>query len=209
MESNLQELEVIEGYYQFKDYINSDFNKQLIIKTVENSLNSSEWPMSYYQLRDDRLPGMLGEQASRFFFWAALGGFNTPEIDITFIQEDKKLMDFMNYIIYNYSLKFIQAKNHNHNPMGFSSLNFTFAQSNEHFNLFLTRNDNEKIHFRLDSEDSSELISDLLEYFSKMVSVESVLFNLHELDELISSIEDSLYVLKDYNSRIVNEMEGD
>lgn len=48
METNLSYDEIIKGREHFSEFISDDFNKQLLINTIENSINGTEWPMSYY-----------------------------------------------------------------------------------------------------------------------------------------------------------------
>ncbi|MBP1970997.1 hypothetical protein J2Z83_003134 [Virgibacillus natechei] len=74
METRLDESLVVSGYQEFAEFILDDFNKHLLINTIENCIKGSEWPKSYFNLRDEFLPNIIGNDASSFFFWFALVG---------------------------------------------------------------------------------------------------------------------------------------
>lgn len=192
METNLTESEVIEGYQHFRNFIFSDFNKQLLIDTIKNTINGTEWPMSYYPLRDEYLPGIMGETASQFFFWFALGG--TYHFDFELEEED---YSFLNYIYFNYSLKFMRAKQYNNNPFGFTAINFTHGAERDRFNTFIKRNDEEQFMLRTNTVEFSSMLSQSLEYFNNMIQHEAIgvdedmdhfLENIQEMQESLASI---------------------
>lgn len=192
METNLDEDSVLLGYERFSEAVADDFQKQLMMSTIENCINGPEWPKSYYGLREEILPEIIGKEASLFFFWFSLGGNHMADFELPIINNKTKL--FLNYITFNYSLKFVRAKSHNLNPIGFSSVDFTHGQNQEMFNMYLMRNDSEQFLLRLDTSDFSYLMNDTLDYFSQMVEAELIDFDKGKLplESLINTLKESL-----------------
>src|SRR5690554_6128953 len=107
METNLTKDEILNGRKSFFEFVSVDSNKQLLFRTIENCINGKEWPMSYFQLRSEYLPGIMGEEASKFFFWLALGGHLSEEYNLDDFNQEELVL--INYIIFNYGQKFIKA----------------------------------------------------------------------------------------------------
>lgn len=196
METDFTYEEVLEAYQYFRGFISVEKNNHLMLKTIENCINGPDWPMSYYKLRDEFLPGVMGEEASRFFFWVALGGFLSDDIeDIDYDEDDVPLI---NYIFFNYSMKFVRAKNYNNNPFGFSGIHFTHGSERDRFNTFIKRNDEEQFMLRMNVGEYSHMLSDSLRYFSDLVSSDVVetIDNKEFFLENVNIMIDDLHTIK-------------
>jgi hypothetical protein len=167
METNLS-LEEVRSYYKvFRNIMKEDINKQMLITTIQNQVNSNQWPKAYYTLREDTIPAIFGSDFSTFLFWYILGGnFQWDGEELNFIDGKDQL--FLNYLQMNYSLIFIRAKNFNANPLGYDQVNFTFSSEANLFNLYIIRNDESKFLLRTESLDLTEMIADLTNYFTEM-----------------------------------------
>ncbi|QII50485.1 hypothetical protein G3M81_17895 [Bacillus paralicheniformis] len=186
MELNLTRDQVIAGQTEFIHFISNDFNKQLIIKTIENCVNDKDWPMSYYNLRNDYLPNLVGENAAKYFFWVVFGGSFNSEIDFEFENVE---VDLMNFVILNYSTKFIRAKKYNINPLGYDSIHFTFGPENDRVNTYIKRNDEEQFILRMNPYEFTDMLNESLEYFSNMVN-----------DDVLEYKEDKEFILENVES---------
>lgn len=197
MEFSLNEYEISEGREDFSFFASVDLNRELLIKTIENCVNDRSWPMSYYSLRDDLLPAIMGESASKYFFWFLFGGY-LQESDS--IEEDCYIL--LNFIMINYSLKFIRAKKYNVNPLGFDSVALTYSADKErNVNVFIKRNDDNQFMLRTNPNEITSLLRDITEYFSGLMLNEKmsydeekkeILNNLDEVEKNIQSIKDSI-----------------
>ena len=197
MELDLGKQEVFKGYQEFSKFISKDINKQLLITTIENYQKGSEWPKSYFDLRDDVIPDIIGYKASKFLFWLLMGGLHAFETPIEFkIREDHKV--FLNFLYSNYAMQFTQAKMFNVNPLGFSTVNFTHSNDSDYFHTYLLRNDSEQLLMRLDTRSFSSFITESAEYFSQMI--EAGVVNLQDEEEpvndIIQSLEESIERLR-------------
>ena len=188
MENNLDKEQIISGYEQFSKFISKDINKHLLINTIENCIKGIEWPESYYSLRDDFLPSILGDEASNFFFWSMFGGLLTNN---NWLVLDEDTEDLLRYSMYNYALKFVNAKKYNLNPLGFNKISFTHGSEKEFFNTYILRNDSEKIVFRMDTDNFSELVTEMLDYYSQMIDNDVVDFSeqIQSLEQIIDSLD--------------------
>ncbi|MBT2224223.1 hypothetical protein KLH71_20380, partial [Bacillus subtilis] len=152
-------------------------------------------PMSYYNLRSDQLPNLIGDKAAKYFFWAVFGGFYSNQFDFEFEETEVVLM---NYIILNYSAKFIRAKQYNINPLGFDSIHFTYGPENDRVNTYIKRNDEEQFTLRLNPWEFTFMLKDSIEYFSNMIN-DDVLDYKPFKDSILENVEliqDSLTQLK-------------
>lgn len=189
IELYLEKQEVVDGYQQFSKFISKDINKQLLINTIENYQKGSEWPKSYYDLRDDVLPDLIGDKASKFLFWFLMGGLHAIKNPIKFnIKEEHETT--LNYLYYNYALTFTQAKMFNINPLGFSTVNFTHSNDSDYFHTYFLRNDSQQFLMRLDVADFSRFINDSTYYFSTML--EAGVMNLNGKEEIVNGIIESM-----------------
>lgn len=209
METDLDYNQVMNGYSSFVEYISDDFNKHLLINTIENCINGPEWPKSYYNLRDEFIPEIIGLEAASFLFWFALGGNIMDDSFDDKIFENEKVNIFLNYIMFNYSLHFKRAKQFNVNPLGLDKVDFTHNQNRNMFNMYLLRNDSEQFLMSMDTSDFSEMISDILYYFSLMLNKGAVNYNdISEIQSIISDIESTTIDLKNSLNEFENGLEA-
>ncbi|KZN96177.1 hypothetical protein AZI98_08935 [Aeribacillus pallidus] len=198
METDLKYYEVLRGYKRFSRFVKSDINKLLLINTVNNCINGSEWPRSYYNLRDEYLPELLGEEASKFFFWFALGGDLVVDEELKVDEEDIPLL---NYIRFNFSQKFIKAKKFNINPNGFSEVYFTHGAEKDRFNTYIMRNDDMQFMLRSNAYEFISMMKEMLDYFSQMV--ESDVINIDDEDFV-----ENLFEMKTSLESILEKVSG-
>ncbi|MED1659613.1 hypothetical protein [Bacillus licheniformis] len=199
LELNLTKEEIIEGQAEFIKFISDDFKKQLVIKTLENCVNDKDWPRNYYNLRDDFLPNLVGRNAAKYFFWVVFGGILSEpfESELDFELKDVEF-DLMNYVMLNYSLKFIRAKKYNVNPLGYDAIWFTFGPENDRVNTYIKRNDEEQFMLRMNPFEFTNMLNDSLEYFTNMINddvleyeidKEEILENVLSIRECINQLE--------------------
>lgn len=162
----LETEDVIKGYAKFSKFTIYDFNKSLILTTIENCIHSKEWPERFYTLRDEYIPGIIGEEASKFFFWYVFN-FGMERLNVIKYKEDDLV--FLNYICYNYVKEFIRAKLYNVNPLGFYEIHYSYGSETDRVNTYIIRNDGEKISLKMDSDEILNLIEQTTEYFSMLV----------------------------------------
>ncbi|MBD8028134.1 hypothetical protein H9636_15915 [Ureibacillus sp. Re31] len=186
MERNLSYDEVVECYSEFSSFIESDFNKQLVINTIDNCINSKAWPQSYYNLRDEYLPDIMGENASKFLFWFALGGLLDEQFDGFAINDSHGT--FLKFLMYNYSEQFLRAKQFNINPLGFYQISFTHSMDNEMLSTYITRNDSEQFLLKQNVKDFSNMLTEALRYFS-LLFMNKAVDPLQYKDILLENIE--------------------
>lgn len=198
METTLSREEVLEGQKNFIQFISNDFNKQMLINTVENCIKGSDWPMSYYNLRSEYLPGLMGEDASKYFFWIAFGGYYFEEIEF-----DEKEIALINYISFNYTKIFIRAKKYNYNPLGFDGINFTHGPENDRFNYYIKRNDEYQFMLRTNPLEFLEMITESVDYYTEMM-VAGVIDYEDKKDEILNNIETINNFLNRLSNRISN-----
>ncbi|MFA1818986.1 hypothetical protein ACDX78_02080 [Virgibacillus oceani] len=208
MEIDLDYNQVIEGYNSFIDYISDEFNKHLLINTIDRCIEGPEWPKSYYNLRDEFLPKIMGIEASMFLFWFALGGNIKDNSYDDIIFKNEKANTFLNYLLFNYSLDFKRAKQFNVNPLGFDKVDFTHNQNRNMFNMYLLRNDSDQFLMSVDTKDFSLMISDILYYFSLMLNEGAVSFeDISNLRTIVSDLESTTIDLKEYLITLESELE--
>ncbi|ARK32109.1 hypothetical protein [Halalkalibacter krulwichiae] len=169
IELNIDVTEVIDGYTEFKEYINDEFNKGLMLRAIDNTIIGKSWPRSYFELRSSILPAILGDKASKFLFWFIFGGDDSTEID--YEEEDLPLLNFLRS---NYTDKFLKAKQFNVNPHGFYQINYTHGADKDRFNIYITRNDDEQLLLRTSVVEYCGMLSQFIEYFSKMTNAGAI-----------------------------------
>lgn len=187
---SIQEAE--KGYREFRNFVRSSFNKQLLLTTLDNAVTSKDWPLQYYSLREQILPFIIGEDASKFFFWFVL---SDGEDDFEPKKEDQSLLHF---ILLNYTDKFLLAKQFNANPLGFGDINFTTAQDNNYFNTYIKRNDEESFMLRNSIMELSVMLEACYEYLAEMIINDAINYteDIEPLKELISTTHESLELIQ-------------
>lgn len=192
VETNVKKSDLVKFQREFKNFIKVTINKQMVMESIRNTLNSKEWPGSYYILRDQTLPGLMGEEASKFLFWCLFNGGDYQNIELSKDEET-----FVGYIILNYLVSFMKAKLHNTSPLGFFEVRFTNAEGSPHFNTYIQRNDGEVFFMRNDPHEISRMLSNITEYFSSMVEQGAI-----DYSEYKSDINDIINVLQDGVDRL-------
>lgn len=153
------------GYGKLSSFLSHESNKELLLKTIENCVNSMEWPEKYYRLRDEYLPAILGQDASKFLFWALY-----YPIDDVLKEIKPKYNDavFIKYLVYNYFEIFFRAKSNTSEPFGFFNLHYSFSADSSAYNLHLYRNDGDKFLLRLKIIDSYRMFDEMLTYLVEL-----------------------------------------
>lgn len=186
IEANIKKADLVKFHREFKNFIKVTINKQMVMESILNKINGKEWPGSYYVLRDQTLPALMGEEASKFLFWCIFNGGDFQSIELGKDEEA-----FVNYIILNYSEIFVKAKVHNVSPLGFFEVRFTNAEGNSQFNTYILRNDGEAFLMRNDTHEISRMLSNITEYFTVMVEQGAI-----DYSEFKSDISDLINVLQ-------------
>lgn len=154
------------GYKKLSGFIKTPMNKEIIAKTIENCVNSKEWPEKYYILRDEYLPELIGLDANAFLFWYI---FSTGQDVLEKVSMSFDERVFLKYLGFNYVNIFMKAKLFNDNPLGFYELRYTFFGEGDTFNLNIYRNDGEKFGLRCTTEDIFKMYGQAFYYLSMMM----------------------------------------
>ncbi|MCY7894147.1 hypothetical protein MOB09_14240 [Bacillus vallismortis] len=177
--------EVYEDLGTFISFIQNDFNKQLIISTIDSVINiKSSWPANYYTLRDDTLPNIIGIKNAQFLDWFILTGF--VQLENVIEREFSEDEPFLKFLFYNYSHDFWKAKLCNMNPLGYFGLKFT-THDKENFNSYLTRNDGEVFLLRTDLNGFLTMIHEQMVYLGEMVHNDAL--KVYNEDEILSRLD--------------------
>ncbi|WP_342489180.1 hypothetical protein MKX67_09010 [Cytobacillus sp. FSL W7-1323] len=168
------------AFIDFKFFCENDFNKQLLISTLEKSINNKNWPMEYYSLREYNLPTIIGKDASDFFFWFIFGadldeivaqGLLGKESE-EYIGPEKEFSNvglndlriYLSYLKENYTKTLSLAKSYNVNPMGYYEAVYSHNEHIKEFNVSFLRNDGESFKMRLNDSELGFLILDATRY---------------------------------------------
>lgn len=176
LETNYTQEEVEKYISELNKVLRKDMVKNMLRDIFAKYINDKQWPMSYYQLRDDALPSVIGEDASRGLMWFILGGHVTPlDANRIFNNIDNENIRFINYLAVCYVENIYLAKRYADNPMGYHKSFFTFMNYDDKnpylrnlYNLRIMRNDEENMTVSINSESVIKFAYDLLYYFNSM-----------------------------------------
>jgi hypothetical protein len=165
LELNLDIEQAKIGYRKLSSFLSNESNKLLLLKTIDNCVNSSGWPDRYYYLRDEYLPAILGQDASKFLFWSIY--YPIDEL-LAEIKPNYNDAVFIKYLVYNYFDIFFRAKRNTSEPFGFYNLHYTYSADSSSYNLHLYRNDGNKFLLRLNIIDSYRMFDEMLTYLIEL-----------------------------------------
>lgn len=189
LENNIDINELKKGLEELQRYIKVSANRTILIELFKKYLSTKS---GYYILRDEILPEIMGQGASKALIWSIVSGFIYEDGRVIRSCLDANNVEFIHSLVLLFTENIILAKKYNENPMGYYSLHIAYSKNNKKNNLFIKRNDESEYVLCIDIDDCLRMAKDLLYYYNKIQEVNNYKIkedSLKTIDEVMSIIE--------------------
>ncbi|MDU1077152.1 MAG: hypothetical protein E7A11_04305 [Clostridium sp.] len=171
VETIIEEKQLKNGLIMLDKFLGKDFNKNILLELFKHELSKKD---GYYSLREDKVPTIIGKDASSALFWCL---FRMP-----FDEDVEKMRGYLSSNNLEFLLSFdilfiekiISAKKFNDNPLGYNSVNFTYAEGNEKCNLYIKRNDSSELILTVPPIEVLNMTKDILFYYEGVLGARKI-----------------------------------